>query len=879
MRKAFFIFLIILAGSSFANAQPTVISIDTAGKSLAGVLEELNSRYALKFAFNTPLFESIQADFTFEKLTLDAFLHILENKYAIRSKEIEGTWVLVKNTRETPTMAKREVPYIQLSGYIRDKQTGEHLIYCHVATSGNRGGMTNELGYFHFEVPESDSVRLMISHLGYQRLDTFVTHSERIRIDLSPADIILDPVRVVSYENRVLEPSPHVDRISFNPLSAANIPRISNDDLGNALLLIPGVNFQQGGISGISIRGSSPTDNLVLLDGIPVLETNHLLGNMSVLNAKFVHQAFVSRGGFDAAYGGRTAGMIQITGKSGKNRNPYVDVSANLLNTNLLTNIPLSPTLSVTAAWRRSFIDQWQNYLYYRLIDDVVVNEDNPVTSSIIPTITYNDVNAKLSFHPSDELDISLNMLLGNDTQIRDFELLRTEEYYRNESTQSRNLGFSLIGKWQAGERWYHAFSAGMSTLESDRIDETGELKEITEVIENPGQGQGKGKGLAKTRERTYSREIFDIDNGFNAIEEYRIDWKTDLQTGIFRHDAGIGLTVNHTNYDFFAHRSEAEIQIDSIADQSSLHMLHTFFQQRIDVTDHFHARWGVRAESNLLNGKTYWQPRLGVEYHRDEQLKIYLLTGIYYQYLSGIKRFDSQGYFNQVWYIPTANGFGTVQGDHYIAGIKYEDKGWFIDLEGYLKNSRGRIHLFAEEAGSGNHQSIAYAPYETEERHQGFDLFIQKKQRYFNHMVSYSLSSSELRTPKLMDNQWFSDYNERPHRVKLTEMVYWKQWTLTGSLQLASGLPLYRYSTGNEPESLQRTPSFTQVDLALTREIVMSRFRFEAGLSMLNLLNRSNVVEVNYLRFASELGSMTVRSDISALGFTPLFFVNARFQ
>jgi hypothetical protein len=47
----------------------------------------------------------------------------------------------------------------------------------------------------------------------------------------------------------------------------------------------------------------------------------------------------------------------------------------------------------------------------------------------------------------------------------------------------------------------------------------------------------------------------------------------------------------------------------------------------------------------------------------------------------------------------------------------------------------------------------------------------------------------------------------------------------------------------------------------------------------MLNVLNRENVVEVNYLRFSSELGSLTVRSDISALGFTPVFFMNVRFQ
>jgi ferric enterobactin receptor len=57
-----------------------------------------------------------------------------------------------------------------------------------------------------------------------------------------------------------------------------------------------------------------------------------------------------------------------------------------------------------------------------------------------------------------------------------------------------------------------------------------------------------------------------------------------------------------------------------------------------------------------------------------------------------------------------------------------------------------------------------------------------------------------------------------------------------------------------------------------------MNYFSFSAGASLLNVFNRSNIVEVNYLRFSSDSGSMTVRSDISALGTTPVFFVNVKF-
>ncbi|MFW6246333.1 MAG: TonB-dependent receptor domain-containing protein, partial [Tangfeifania sp.] len=328
-----------------------------------------------------------------------------------------------------------------------------------------------------------------------------------------------------------------------------------------------------------------------------------------------------------------------------------------------------------------------------------------------------------------------------------------------------------------------------------------------------------------------------------------------------------------------YAERTEADIEIDSIASQSTLRMMNGFLQQRIDLNEQFHFRWGLRTNIDLSNGKSHWQPRAGLEFYPVNGLKLYTLSGVYYQFLSGIKRFDSQGYFNRIWYLPAEDGLGTVRGKHFIAGLKYENRGWFVDFEMYLKNTSGRVNLFAEEVSSGNRLSVAYFPYEMDEKNRGLDLFVQKKQRHFNHMISYSLSSFEVKTEGFLDNKWFPDYNDRPHRLKITEMVNWRNWTLTGSWQVASGLPVLRFQVSEGTEDFQRTGYFSQLDFALSKKVVLSRFVLNAGVSMLNVLNRENVVEVNYLRFSSELGSMTVRSDISALGFTPVFFMNVRFQ
>lgn len=864
-------------------AQPAKITYSANDKPLNEVLEEISKQFHVKFAFDSDSFQKIKVSFEVKKSTPEQLLALLKGKYFIQSKLIEGTWVLVSRK---PQMISAPEPgperqMLTVSGYVKDKSTGENLMYCNVVFGPGKGAMTNALGFFNYEILRADSVQILISHLGYQRLDTLISTASTVTLFLVPSDILMQEVEVRQVEKNILEAAPQPDKIGFNPLKSANAPRIASDDLANALLLIPGVNFIQGGSSGLSIRGSMPTDNLVLLDGIPVLETSHLLGNMSVLNAKYIQQAFVSRGGFDAGFGGYVAGLIELTGKSGKNNQPYLDVSANLLNSNLLANLPLSKKLSVTAAWRRSFIDQWHNYLYMRFIDEVPSDNtaNNTVTSSIFPTMKYQDVNAKVSFHPSEKLEFNVNLLYGTDNQSRDYELLQTKDYYRNEFMKSENTGFSFNWDWQINPRWYQSLTAGYTKLDKKMVDETGELQDVTEVIGNPGQGSGKGKGLLKTREKTYTRQVYDIDDGTNNIEESRLNWKTELQTGIFKNQAGVGYTFNRFNYRFFANRTLAEIPIDSIENEESQQLLSGFFQQHIQIEDELKFRWGLRANMDMNSQKMYWQPRGGIEFNPAEGLEIHFLSGVYYQFLSGIKRIDSQGHFNPVWYLPDRNGLGVVHAIHYIFGARFEKNGWMINAEGYMKNTDGKISLFAKLVSQANNQTIVYSPKKGKENMKGLDLFIQKKQGMFNHMIGYSLAKTREQINGVLNGKWFPGYFDRLHRLKVTEMVSWKRWYLTGSWNFGTGLPVVNLTENNDLSNVQRSGAFAQLDFALAKKIVLPHVLFNAGVSLLNVLNRKNIVEVDYLRFASDAGTISVRSDISALSFTPVFFVDIKFH
>ncbi len=79
------------------------------------------------------------------------------------------------------------------------------------------------------------------------------------------------------------------------------------------ITLLPGIKSGGEASAGIYVRGGGPDQNLVLLDGIPVYNPNHLLGFFSVFNGEAIRNVEVIKGGMPAEYGGRLSSVIALT--------------------------------------------------------------------------------------------------------------------------------------------------------------------------------------------------------------------------------------------------------------------------------------------------------------------------------------------------------------------------------------------------------------------------------------------------------------------------------------------------------------------------------------------------------------------------------------
>lgn len=878
-RRIMVLLLVLFLAIRLAAQQPG-IRYTAENKLFTAVLEDISKQYGIRFAYDATAFENAHVSFSVDNVTMESLAKLLSGKYPVRFRKVEGTWMVVRR-QESAVAEKTGVPVLPLpaagvtparrvSGYVTDALTGDPLAYCNIVTTGQRGTITNQLGYFQLETTDN-TLPVYLSHLGYQRLDTIlaVQSGMPVRIALQPFVIVMEEVSVTRREKRMLEMGDYSEKIGFNPAQSASLPRVSNDDLLNMLTLIPGVSFLGGSGGGLSVRGGDPSENLVLLDGIPLLETGHMFGNVSALNASFIRQAFVSRGGFDAASGDRVAGLVELTGRTGPMTHPAVDVSANLMNGNVVANLPVARKFSLTGAWRRSYIDRWQNHLSERMLRDSRISASGEYGLEVFPALWYDDINLKASILPSENHLISFAFMQGKDFQLLDYETGEKQVIYRNEVVDGINRGYGFIWSLQSG-RWNHSLVAGYSQINQSRRYESGRQVNVDSGNKKPKKNP---KANPNPNAGASNRNKYELDNDTNFVREFRADWRSELKTGIFTHQAGAGLVDNYFHYGFLAAQSQSNVPVDSISSRLRQTIGHLFLQQQLEPVRNLKIRYGLRLNYNQAFGQWYFQPRGGIEFTPSEYFRAYYHSGIYRQFLSRIPKIDTFGNADMVWYLPDNSGKGILHSVHHVAGFRLDKSGFLVNAELYSRNTDGRQWLFAETYRRGSVSRVHYVSHFGTERNVGLDLFVQYRHGYFTHQAAWSLADSQERLDGFNDGGWFPSLNHNRHQLQLHEIFTWKGWVLSAGWTFRSGQPRLISAGGNRFD-IERLDYFSQADLGLVKTFRTGKFAATAGATLLNLFDRTNIIEVDYLNISTENNNYNLQTNISSMPFMPVFFL-----
>ncbi len=174
-------------------------------------------------------------------------------------------------------------------------------------------------------------------------------------------------------------------------------------DVLKTLQYLPGIKQSQEGTSTISVRGGSPDQNLILLDGVPVYNVNHLFGFLSVFNSDALRNVKMYKGGIPARYGGRVSSVLDIVMKEGNNQIPLGSVAINPIAGSLTLEGPIkADTSSFIVSARRTFLD-------------IPVRLGLLLTQPVQAGYNFFDVTAKTNWVLNPKNRVYLSAYLGQD--------------------------------------------------------------------------------------------------------------------------------------------------------------------------------------------------------------------------------------------------------------------------------------------------------------------------------------------------------------------------------------------------------------------------------------------------------------------------------
>jgi hypothetical protein len=192
-----------------------------------------------------------------------------------------------------------------VSGYVKDARTGEVLPGANVYDGASKKGTSaNAYGFYSLTLPR-DSARLVYSYVGYraERRALLLDRDLTLSVDLRPA-ATLDEVVVSALAQ--IEETTQMSAVTIPVEQIKTLPAFFGEvDVLKVIQLMPGVQSGAEGTTGFYVRGGSPDQNLILLDGVPLYYVSHLGGLFSIFNADAISQVSLIKGGFPARYGGR----------------------------------------------------------------------------------------------------------------------------------------------------------------------------------------------------------------------------------------------------------------------------------------------------------------------------------------------------------------------------------------------------------------------------------------------------------------------------------------------------------------------------------------------------------------------------------------------
>lgn len=337
-----------------------------------------------------------------------------------------------------------------LQGYIRNGKTGEALPGAVIHFPDlDLGVVTNLAGYYSVELPVGEQAA-SYSYVGFEEkeLTLNMISPGNFDVELFESTVAIDQVVITSKSNANVV-STEMSIIRLDARSINNIPVLMGEpDLMKTMTLLPGVQSSGDMASGFNVRGGNTDQNLILLDDVPIYNSNHLFGMFSIIDTRTIDNLELFKGGAPARYGGRASAFMDIGLKEGNLKEWEGYGNIGLFSSKLTLHGPIVTEKASLIIGGRATYSDW---ILKRLPDlDIRQSRAN-----------FYDGNAKLNIILNQKNRLSLFGYLSNDY----FDLAGKNSY-----EYSNYLG-SVKWNYIAGEKLTFSLTAFISDYRTFSVE------------------------------------------------------------------------------------------------------------------------------------------------------------------------------------------------------------------------------------------------------------------------------------------------------------------------------------------------------------------------------------------------------------------------
>ena len=288
-----------------------------------------------------------------------------------------------------------------IRGNVFDEK-GAPIGFADVYLVGTPKGTNTDLdGFFNIADITPGKYRLVARLIGYDTTSVDIVMAsgnilyKRLVLKES-AGTSLNTVEVTAQKKEIAKTEVQVSKLTVTAKEIRSLPSTGGDaDIAQYLPVLPGVIFtgDQGGQ--MYIRGGSPVQNKILLDGMTIYNPFHSIGFYSVFETEAIRSVDVYTGGFSAEYGDRISAVVDIKTREGNKKNIGGVVSLSPFQGKVLLEGPIvklkengGGSISYLFTGKQSLIDKTSKTLYNYAARD---------TASGLP-FTFRDLYGKVSF-------------------------------------------------------------------------------------------------------------------------------------------------------------------------------------------------------------------------------------------------------------------------------------------------------------------------------------------------------------------------------------------------------------------------------------------------------------------------------------------------